>query len=55
MASGNYLSLVFGDMDIEASENCRSGFLLLFSDSTSYGKDILDSLIVEIIKQESLY
>ncbi|XP_077193886.1 discoidin, CUB and LCCL domain-containing protein 1-like [Paroedura picta] len=37
VSGGNCLSLVFGDMDIEASEQCRSGFLLLFSDSSSYG------------------
>ncbi|XP_060114521.1 discoidin, CUB and LCCL domain-containing protein 1-like [Heteronotia binoei] len=37
VATGNYLSLVFGDMDIEASEQCRSGYLLISSDSSSYG------------------
>nr|XP_034975940.1 discoidin, CUB and LCCL domain-containing protein 1-like isoform X1 [Zootoca vivipara] len=38
-AAGSYLSLIFGDMDIEASEQCKSGFLLLSSpsDGTRYG------------------
>lgn len=47
MATGSYLSLTFGDMDIEASEQCRSGFLSLFtpSDGSSYGKDVLDFVL----------
>ncbi|XP_061453798.1 discoidin, CUB and LCCL domain-containing protein 1-like isoform X2 [Rhineura floridana] len=32
-AAGSYLSLTFGDMDIEASGQCKSGFLLLASPS----------------------
>uniref|UniRef100_A0A8D0DK01 Uncharacterized protein n=1 Tax=Salvator merianae TaxID=96440 RepID=A0A8D0DK01_SALMN len=38
-AVGSYLSLTFGDMDIEASEQCKSGFLLLtsLSDGSSFG------------------
>ncbi|XP_033014589.1 discoidin, CUB and LCCL domain-containing protein 2-like [Lacerta agilis] len=40
-AAGSYLSLIFGDVDIEASEQCKSGFLLLSSpsDGTHFGKD----------------
>ncbi|XP_053124122.1 discoidin, CUB and LCCL domain-containing protein 1-like isoform X2 [Hemicordylus capensis] len=39
VASGSYLSLAFGDMDIESSELCRSGFVLLSSpsDGSRYG------------------
>ncbi|XP_054854844.1 discoidin, CUB and LCCL domain-containing protein 1-like [Eublepharis macularius] len=37
VAIGSYLTLVFGDMDIEASEQCKSGFLLLSFNSSSYG------------------
>ncbi|KAJ6663403.1 hypothetical protein lerEdw1_009482 [Lerista edwardsae] len=38
VALGSFLSLTFGDMDIEASEQCKSGFLLLSSpDGSSYG------------------
>ncbi|XP_062996656.1 discoidin, CUB and LCCL domain-containing protein 1-like [Elgaria multicarinata webbii] len=38
-ATGSHLSLTFGDMDIEASERCKSGFLLLssLSDGSSFG------------------
>ncbi|XP_063167979.1 discoidin, CUB and LCCL domain-containing protein 1-like [Candoia aspera] len=32
-AAGSHLSLAFGDMDIEASEQCKYGFLLLSSPS----------------------
>ncbi|KAH0631250.1 hypothetical protein JD844_005506 [Phrynosoma platyrhinos] len=32
-AAGSQFSLTFGDMDIEASEQCKSGFLLLSSPS----------------------
>nr|XP_056702428.1 discoidin, CUB and LCCL domain-containing protein 1-like [Euleptes europaea] len=51
MATGNHLSLVFGDMDIEASEQCKTGFLLLSSDSSSYGpycsnSDLLHTVLV---------
>ncbi|KAF7242507.1 Discoidin, CUB and LCCL domain-containing protein 1 [Varanus komodoensis] len=38
-AAGSHLSLAFGDMDIEASEGCKLGFLLLSSppDGSSFG------------------
>ncbi|XP_066495154.1 discoidin, CUB and LCCL domain-containing protein 1-like [Tiliqua scincoides] len=47
VAVGSYLSLTFGDMDIEASEQCKSGFLLLFSpsDGSSYGPYCSNSIL----------
>ncbi|XP_029143188.1 discoidin, CUB and LCCL domain-containing protein 1-like [Protobothrops mucrosquamatus] len=43
-AAGSPLSLAFGDMDIEASEQCKYGFLLLSSPSDGSSFDLISCL-----------
>ncbi|XP_060640617.2 discoidin, CUB and LCCL domain-containing protein 1-like isoform X3 [Anolis sagrei] len=43
-AGGRRLSLAFGDVDIEASEQCRSGFLLLSSPLDGSSFDLISCL-----------